>query len=522
MASLFRRRLGQLPEGPRRWFYVAYDQLNDAIGPWAEMPSEELGFVLVESADKPSRRPYHQQKLALILGNQRHFALEQAARGVAVDYRFTSDGYADALEQAAGEHGTLEGIRPAEYELREELAPLVADGRLTFADHDGWLTTRADFEAAQSGPPWRMDAFYRHVRRRYGVLMEGDKPLGGRFSFDGDNRKAWRGDPPAPTPPTFEVDDITREVGDLIRERYADHPGHLDLAALPATREDARASWDWAKRECLPMFGPYQDAMSANSESLFHSRISALLHLHRLLPEQVLDDALAADLPLASQEGFVRQILGWREYVRHVHEATDGLRAVESDPLQRDADLPPAFWGQESGMRCLDEVVSSVWRTGYGHHITRLMVLSNLATLLDVEPRQLSDWFWVAYCDAFDWVVEPNVLGMGTYSVGDLMTTKPYVCGAAYIDRMSDFCGDCAFDPRKNCPIASLYWAFLDRHEPALRDNPRLRMPMASLRRRSASRREADGELFSRVSDALANGEVLAPDSDMPSKEKNS
>jgi deoxyribodipyrimidine photolyase-related protein len=253
-------------------------------------------------------------------------------------------------------------------------------------------------------------------------------------------------------------------------------------------------------------------------------------------------------LPLESKEGFIRQVLGWREFVRHVHEATDGFRnlpggktRIEKTPgdggyerwagkpwgsskkakgldggaapcaLGCDTALPPAYWGEPSGLACLDTVVSDVWAEGYSHHITRLMILSNLATLLDVRPRELTDWFWVAYTDAYDWVVEPNVLGMGTYALGGLMTTKPYVSGAAYINRMSDYCGLCAFDPKTDCPFASLYWAFLARHEAALKSNPRLTMPMASLRKRSASRKKQDREVYKKVREILGKGEKIAP-----------
>jgi deoxyribodipyrimidine photolyase-related protein len=173
--------------------------------------------------------------------------------------------------------------------------------------------------------------------------------------------------------------------------------------------------------------------------------------------------------------------------------------------------LPPVFWGSPSGLACLDRVVADVWAEGYSHHITRLMVLANLATLLDVSPRELTDWFWVAYADAYDWVVEPNVLGMGTYAVGDLMTTKPYVSGAAYIARMSDYCESCAFDPATTCPITRLYWAFLARHEVRLRDNPRLRLPLQALRKRPAARREEDARTFQQVRSALGAGRTLSP-----------
>ena len=408
----------------RRWVYVPYDQLNDGFGPLTELPPREAGVLLIEDPGKAAQRPYHRQKLALVLANQRHFALEQAARGVAVDYRVAgSGGYAEVVRQAASERGPLIVQEPAERELREALRPLQG-GELEQVAHAGWLTTPAHFRSsAPNGSPYRMDAFYRVVRRELNVLMERGKPRGGRFSFDAENRKPYRGEPPAPQPPRFAPDAVTLEVGELIERRYAQHPGQLDLTALPATREDARQQLRWALTESLPTFGPFEDAMSSASSGLFHTRLSPLLNLHRLLPSVVLAAVLSAPIPLASQEGFVRQVLGWREFVRHVHRATDGFRrlpvGVAGEPgapsaLGAARPLPPAYWGERSGLSCLDHVVSDVWREAYSHHITRLMVLSNLASLLDLSPRELTDWFWIAYVDAYDWVVEPNVLAMGT------------------------------------------------------------------------------------------------------------
>jgi len=489
----------------RRWIYVPYDQLTDRLGPLSRTPPGEAGVVLVEAPAKAARRPYHRQKLALILANQRHFALEQAARGVSVRYLVSpGPSYADALRHL----GPLTVMRPAERELRVELAALE---NVEFVPHEGWLTTTEQFEAACGDPPWRMDAFYRRVRRDTGLLMRKGKPAGGRFSFDKQNRDTWPGTPPAPAPPRFPRDPVKDEVGALIEREYAHHPGRLDLDALPATAADALSLWDRALERCLPLFGPYEDAMSRKSRSLFHTRIAALLNLHRLLPAGVVRDVAALDAPLASREGFVRQVLGWREFVRHVHEATDGFRTSPSNLFGAAQPLPDAYWGRESGLACLDTVVNEVWEDGYSHHITRLMVLANIATLLDVSPRELTDWFWVAYVDAFDWVVEPNVLGMGTFATGDLMTTKPYVSGSRYIDRMSDYCGACAFDPQRDCPITSLYWAFLARHAERLADNPRLRMVLATLRKRPAARRTEDAAVFARVRETLAKGEVLQP-----------
>ncbi|MCB9876548.1 MAG: cryptochrome/photolyase family protein [Planctomycetes bacterium] len=517
----FARRLAALQQrdpGPRRWLFVPYDQLHDGIGPLASEPPQSLGIVLVECRDKAARRPYHRQKLALVLANLRHFALEQAARGVAVRHVDAGDGdYAAALRAVVAELGPLELQRPAERELRVELRPLLQEGLLRQLPHDGWLTLRDDF-VSLGGPPWRMDAFYRRVRQRTGILMEGGKPIGGKYSFDADNRQPWRGEPPAPTPPTFAPDDVTREVCDLVERTFAQHPGRLDPSHLPATRDDAERLWSWALGECLPHFGPFEDAMSTASSGLFHTRISPLLNLHRLLPRRVVQDVLDAELPFNSKEGFVRQVLGWREFVRHVHEATDGLREVDGQPLDRDVlrndlPLPPVFWGTApSGLHCLDAVVDDVWREAYSHHITRLMVLGNLATLLGVDARQLSDWFWVAYADAYDWVVEPNVLAMATFAVGELMTTKPYVAGSAYLHKMGDHCRDCAFDPKKTCPITRLYWQFLDRHAARLAANHRLAIPLRNVERRADGERELDRRTLQWVRTTLTDGRRLDPE----------
>ena len=565
----FRSRLDALNDAngaggeSRRWLFVPYDQLSDGLGPLAEAAPGELGIVLVESRAKAARRPYHRQKLALVLANLRHFALEQAERGVLVRHVATRGGYAEALEPLLEELGPLELLEPAERELRAELAPLVERGSLSVLDHDGWLTTTEQFESgAGAEPPWRMDRFYRRVRQDSGLLMEADKPVGGKYSFDAENRLPWRAredDPPAPEPPRFTPDEVTREVGELIERDFARHPGRLDLGALPATRADAERLWAFALEECLPWFGPYEDAMSTHSRTLFHTRISGLLNLHRLLPRRVVEDVAATDrerVPLASAEGFIRQVLGWREFVRHVHVATDGFRALEeldapgegpgdggwsgwsgeawASPAHASAEagsgvdggarpnhlaareaLPAAFWGAPSGLNCLDTVVGALWEDGYSHHIPRLMVLSNLATLIGVDPRALADWFWVAYTDAYDWVVEPNVLGMGTFATGPLMTTKPYVSGAPYIDRMSDYCGGCRFHPKRDCPVTPLYWSFLARQRDRLADNHRVRMPLRSLAKRKREAVERDEAVLGVVRERLGAGQELRPE-DIP------
>jgi len=534
----------------RRWLFVPYDQLTDTVGPLSREDPKSLGIVLVENAWKGDRRPYHKQKLALILTNMRHFALEQAERGIAVRHVVANGPYHTALSPLIPQLGTLRVMVPAERELREDLLKLSRSGGLDFIPHEGWLTTPAQFyESTGKMPPWKMERFYRRVRTETGILMKDGKPIGGKFNYDVENRLPWHGIPPAPDPPAFKVDNIKAEVGRLINKHFSNHPGQLNLKMLPATRNDAHTLWQWAKDACLYHFGPYEDAMSRVSRNLFHSRISALLNIFRLNPNDIVQDVLAMDIPLAGKEGFVRQILGWREFVYHVHTTTDGFRSIENEAtpvakwpgdggyntwsgkkwpsgktdrvlnggaapslLGNEFPIPPVYWGEPSGLACLDHVVKTVWEDAYSHHITRLMVLSNLATLLDIRPRELTDWFWIAYADAYDWVVEPNVLGMGTFALGDLMTTKPYVSGAAYIDRMGDYCEGCSFNPKKNCPFTPLYWAFLSRHQAALAKNPRLRMPMASLKKRKSQRRTQDRKVFNHVQDVLSKGGVLTPD----------
>jgi deoxyribodipyrimidine photolyase-related protein len=556
--SHFRQQLAEHQpsddDAARRWIFVPYDQLTDAIGPLSRLEPSEVGIVMVETDWKAARRPYHRQKLAYVLANMRHFALEQASRGVSVRYVHDDRRYGVVLREFAEELGGLTVMRPAERELRVDIAELVNDGLLEVVDHEGWLTSYEQFRASQSEGAWRMDAFYRHIRRETGVMMEEGSPVGGQYSFDGDNREFWPGEPPAAVPPTFEPDAVTREVGELIAERFDAHPGEVDLAHLPATRDDAERFWGWALQNCMELFGPYEDAMSRKSRTIFHTRVSSLMNLHRLLPERVVDDVLELDIPRNSKEGFVRQVLGWREFMNHVHRATDGFRAMpegapvaeppvadrpgdggfagwagrEWEPpeeaaeqddggaapnfLEGEMPVPPAFWGERSGLECFDEVVEGVWEEGYSHHITRLMVLANIATLLDVEPRALTDWFWVAYTDAYDWVVEPNVLGMGTFGLGEFFTTKPYVSGSNYIDKMSDYCDECAFDPGKDCPLKSMYWAFLERHEEELSSNNRMGLMYGNLRRRSDDRKTEDAAVYETVREILGRGGAVEPE----------
>lgn len=522
----------------RRWIYVPYDRFTDRTGPLTEQPAEQTGIVIVESTAKALRRPYHKKKLALLISNMRHFALEQAARGASVLYHFSPLSHGNALVDLQRDRRlpTLTVMRPAERELRLDLAEAQRKGlNLEEVEDTTWTSTTDDFTSVYGsytpGKRYVMDSFYRRMRQQTGILMENGRPLAGHYSFDAENRKPFRGQTSVPVPPSFAPDEITTEVLEYVGQTYAHHFGTLEGFSLPVTQADCDRMWSFALHYLLPTFGPYEDAMRDDQPQLFHSRTSALINLGRLLPIELLRDVERATkdgrVPAASAEGFIRQILGWREFMRHIHQQTDGYRlltvpkqersrrqeispdgpgktdsyaapAGAPDPyagatpsaLGASLPLPAVYWGVKSGLHCMDTVVEQVIHEGWSHHITRLMVLSNLANLCGFSPRELTDWFWFGYVDAYDWVVEPNVLGMATYADGGCTATKPYVSGAAYINRMSNFCTHCQYDPKKStgpgsCPFTALYWTFLERNQDKLGDNFRLQMPYRTLRAKS-------------------------------------
>ena len=524
----------------RRWIFVPDDRFTDRVGPIAEQPADRTGIVIVESTAKALRRPYHKKKLIVLISNMRHFALEQAARGVAVLYHFSPESHGTALRklQAARNLPPLVCMVPAERELRLDLHHAIADGlQLNFVPDTTWASRAEDFNTTygpfKPGKSYVMDRFYRRMRQQTGILMRNAKPLGGQFSFDADNRNPFKGEVPVPTFPSFPPDAITEEVIALVEDAY---PRHFGISAgfdLPCTQADSDSFWQFFLAHGLEHFGRFEDAMRDDHAQLFHSKTSVLLNLGRLLALDLIRDVAAfadsGQVSLAAAEGFIRQLLGWREFMRHLHEQTDGYRllsasvpqekrtepqevppdqtseasaayaapSLQPDPyagatpsaLGAALPLPAVYWGVKSGLHCVDTVVAQVIQEGWSHHITRLMVLSNLANLCGFSPRELTDWFWFGYVDAYDWVVEPNVLGMATYADGGLTATKPYVSGAAYINRMSNFCGHCSYIPTKStgedsCPFTALYWTFLARNEAALSGNFRMRMPYNTLRRK--------------------------------------
>ena len=500
---------------PERWHFVIYDQLNLDAFSWSEGIPKDNGLIFIETLAKGTSKKYHKQKLGFLISNMRHFALEAKDAGHPVRYIIDERPYEIILKELITSLGPIHITQPAERTMRLSLDELISKNALIPHEHKGWLTQRSWFvESVGENPPFRMDKFYRRVRHETGWLMTEGSPIGGKYSFDAENRYPWKGEPVPPSDPLYSKDEIDEQVEEMVKRVFPEHPGAIDLNVVPTSLEQHQRALEHAK-QLLPHFGTYEDAMTTQSRGLFHSKLASSINLHRLMPLEVAQMVLSSSAPINSIEGFLRQLI-WREYVRHVYEVTNGFLDLEVEGADQGRPnhlgqfnpLPDVFWGAKSGLHCLDHVVESVMEEGWTHHIPRLMILGNLATLLDVEPKQLSDWFHECFIDAFDWVVEPNVLGMASASMGTTMMTKPYVSGTPYINKMSDYCQSCALDPKKNCPISNLYWAFLERHKIAFEGNHRMSMAMRNLNRRSDEKKKQDEAVFHSLWDTLYRKET--------------
>jgi deoxyribodipyrimidine photolyase-related protein len=363
-----------------------------------------------------------------------------------------------------------------------------------------FLCTLEDFESwAEGRKQLRLEHFYRHLRQRTGVLMDGDAPLGGRWNFDADNRASFGREGPASLhpPKSFRPDPVTRDVLDLVERRFARHPGSLDAFDWPVTRRQALLALNDFTAHRLPLFGRYQDAMWDSEPWLYHSRLSAALNLKLLAPgevvaaaEQALTDGHA---PVSAVEGFIRQVLGWREFVRGLYWRDMPAYAGRNE-LGAELPLPTFYWTAETDMACLHAVIAQTLRHGYAHHIQRLMVTGLFALLLGVEPKQVHEWYLAVYVDAVEWVELPNTIGMSQYADGGVMASKPYVASGRYINRMSNYCSQCRYDPAQStgdraCPFTTLYWDFLMRHRNRFAGHPRAGYQWRNLTRLNAQQR---------------------------------
>jgi deoxyribodipyrimidine photolyase-related protein len=485
----------------RHLVIVLGDQLDADATAWEGFdPAQDIA-CMAEAVEESTHVWSSQPRIAVFLAAMRHFAAGLRGRGVPLDYTALPDApptLREAFTAAIARHrpGRLVVTHPGEWRVLQMLRELSASTGvpLDVREDRHFLCSTADFAAhARGRKQLRMEFFYREQRRRHRVLMDGEEPAGGRWNFDPENRAAFgREGPGLLVPPLrFEPDAITREVIALVRERFADHPGRLD---------------DFVRNR-LAAFGHWQDAMWTGEPFLHHALLSSALNLKLLDPRTVLgavEDAWRrGEVPLASAEGFIRQILGWREYVRGIY----WLRMpqyLDLNELAARQELPWFYWTGETDMNCLREAIGQTLALGYAHHIQRLMVTGLFALLLGVRPQAVHAWYLAVYVDAVEWVELPNTLGMSQYGDGGLLGSKPYVASGRYIDRMSNYCGGCRYDPAKRtgedaCPFTTLYWDFLARHGERLQGNQRMRMQLKNLQALEAGERRAIGERAARI-----------------------
>ncbi|NLV02149.1 cryptochrome/photolyase family protein [Haloferax volcanii] len=476
--------------------------LGDQLDPSAAPLQSDDRVLMIEAHAFGDRLPYHPQKLALVFAAMRHFRDDLRERGYEVTYLQTEtfgEGLDRYFDAAPGDD--LVVMDPPSHGAGERLRELVAarGGSLTLVENDLFLTTPADFDDwAGDADSYRQEHWYRHARRQTGVLMDGDDPVGGEWNYDDQNRETPPEGWTPPEAPRFDPDETTREVIEFVRERYPDAWGSPEPFVWPVTREAARQALSHFVEVRLPEFGPYQDAMVDGEWSLCHSLLSAAINLGLLHPREAVEAVEEAyergDAPLNSAEGFVRQVLGWREFVRHVYRRSMPELA-EANQLDQTEPLPEAYWTGETDMNCLSEAVGHVRDRGYAHHIERLMVLSNFALVYGVDPAELDRWFHLGFVDAFHWVTTPNVVAMGSFAT-DVLSSKPYASSGNYVNEMSDYCSSCPYAVSKTtgenaCPFNALYWDFLKENEARLRGTGRMGLMYSHVDRKDDEEWEA-------------------------------
>lgn len=488
--------------------FVLGDQLTRHLSALRDLDPERDVVLMVEVQEETTYVRHHQQKIVFILSAMRHFAEQLRSEGIEVDYVYLDDpensgSFGGEMERAVQRHGAQRVVmtEPGEWRVEAMMRSWQDDMEVPveILDDDRFLCSRAEFaQWAKGRKALRMEFFYRVMRRRTGWLMEGKDPVGGRWNYDAENRKSLPKDVQIPARLRFAPGDITRQVMDLVNAQCADHFGDLEPFGWAVTRHDALGALRHFVDDALPRFGDYQDAMSQQEDFLFHGLLSPYLNVGLLTAEEVCKAVLAAydagNVPLQATEGFVRQILGWREYVRGIYWLK--MPQYESSNfLDAHRALPDFYWSGETDMQCLRLTVEATRRNAYAHHIQRLMITGNFALLAGIEPAEVEAWYLMVYADAFDWVELPNTHGMTLFADGGLLGSKPYAASGSYIHRMSDYCDGCAYSPKvklgpKACPFNFLYWNFMIRNRERLNDNPRMAMPYRTLDRMSDDRKE--------------------------------
>jgi deoxyribodipyrimidine photolyase-related protein len=468
------------------------DQLSPALSALKAADRDRDSVLMVEVREEATYVPHHKKKIAFLFSAMRHFADGLRKKGWDVDYVRIDDeenagSFTGELERAIARHNPERILvtEPGEWRVRQAM-----DGwsdrfglPVDILTDERFLCSTDEFaEWADGRKQLRMEYFYREMRRKTGLLMDGDEPKGGRWNFDADNRKPARDGLLPPGPKRFEPDETTADVIELVSELFDGHFGDPEPFWFAVTAEQAEAALDHFIEKTLPSFGDYQDAMLADEPFMFHSILSLYINAGLLDPlavcRRVEAEYEAGRAPLNAAEGFIRQIIGWREYVRGIYWLKMPDYAQEN-ALNAKRSLPDFYWSADTDMACIRAAVTQTRQEAYAHHIQRLMVTGNFAMLAGVEPRQVHEWYLMVYADAYEWVELPNTLGMSQFADGGLLASKPYAASGNYINKMSDYCGSCRYDVKKKtgegaCPFNPLYWDFLARNEAVLRDNPRL------------------------------------------------
>lgn len=479
-------------ERVRHLIVVLGDQLTPELSSLVAADPARDCILMAELRDEATYVPHHKKKIAFLFSAMRHFAEALRGTGWTVDYVKLGSPENQASFTAQLAHA-IAAHRPqrivvteaAEWRVSQEIAgwPSRFSIPVDVLPDDRFVCSSPAFRSwAKGRTQLRMEYFYREMRRQTGLLMEGDDPVGGKWNFDSENRKAATADIFMPRPRTFAPDAITREVLSLVETRFADHFGDLLPFGFAVTRADAELAFADFVDQALPRFGDYQDAMLKGEPFLYHAVISHYLNCGLLDPLRVCRAVEAAyrcgRVPINAAEGFIRQIIGWREYVRGIYWLKmPGYE--QSNFFGHTRPLPDFYWTGDSGMACIDAAVTQTREQAYAHHIQRLMITGNFAMLAGVDPHALHEWYLSVYADAYEWVELPNTVGMSQFADGGLLASKPYAASGAYIHRMSDYCSSCRHDVKqrtgpKACPFNALYWDFIARNRSKIGRNPRM------------------------------------------------
>ncbi len=468
------------------------DQLSEDIAALRQADKASDVVLLAEVAAEAGYVRHHRKKIAFLFSAMRHFAAALKKQGWNVDYVCLDDpdnsGDLPGEVRRALQRHKSRGVlvtEPGEWRLLQAFTELRDDlgVPLEILADDRFLCPREDFARwAEGRKQLRMEYFYREMRRRTGLLMDGGRPEGGRWNYDSENRKPPREGLEVASPKRFTPDRVTRDVLDLVAARFGDHFGTLEPFWFAVTREQAEQAADHFITHSLPRFGDFQDAMLRDERFLYHSVIALYLNAGLLdaldlcrRAERAYRDGQA---PLNAVEGFIRQIIGWREYVRGIYWLKMPAYAA-ANFFGHDRPLPDFYWTAGTDMACVRTCIEQTRDEAYAHHIQRLMVTGNFALLAGIEPQAVHRWYLSVYADAYEWVELPNTLGMSLFADGGLLGSKPYAASGNYINKMSDYCRGCAYDVKQKngaeaCPFNYLYWDFLDRHRAKLAENPRL------------------------------------------------